>query len=83
MNISIYCYDPEVLEYMVSHGNTWLSHENLAASNPIILSSYLVMEGNVREVVKIEEIPGDESDNGNVLTGERKYRRNCEDRRDI
>ena len=48
------CNDPDVLEYMVTHGNAWVSQENLTVSNPIVLFSYLEGEGNVREVIKIE-----------------------------
>ena len=65
MNISICGYDPKVLEYMVGHGNTWLLQENLAVSKPILLSSYFTLQENVREIVKIEDISVDESDNGN------------------
>ena len=65
MNISICGNNPEEIEYMVGHGSTWLAQENLAVSNPILLSSYLALKENIREVVKIEEISSDEYDNGN------------------
>ena len=70
MNIHICRYEPKVFEYMVSHGNTWVSQEDLTVSNPIILSTYLALKQNVREVIKIEEVYVDESDNGksNVST---------------
>ena len=65
MNISTCGYDLEQLEYMVSHGTLWLSQENVIASNPILLSSYLASKENIREIIKIEEICDEESDNGN------------------
>ena len=69
MNTTIYEYDPGVFEFMVNHGNTWVSQENLMVSNPVELSSYLALEENVREVIKIEEIYADESDNDNSNVG--------------
>ena len=55
----------ESFEYMIGQSNAWVSQEDIAVSNPILLSSYLALEKNVREIVKIEEVYADESDNDN------------------
>ena len=46
----------KVFQYMVNHGNSWISQESIMESNSILLSSYMLSQENVRELIKIEEM---------------------------
>ena len=56
MDISIAGTDHDVFRYMVDHGNSWISEESIMASSNVLVSSYLVSQENIREVIKIEEM---------------------------
>ena len=46
----------DVCRYMINHGNSWISQESMMTSNMFLVSTYLVSQENVREVIKIEEM---------------------------
>ena len=46
----------DVFEYVINHGNSWISHESIMASNNNMVSSYLFSQENFREIIKIEEM---------------------------
>ena len=46
--------DCNVFQYMVNHGNSWVSQESIMASNSLLLSSHLASQQTVREIIKIE-----------------------------
>ena len=48
--------DDDLFEYMITHGNSWIAEESMMASNSFLLSSYLVTQKNVQEIIKIEEV---------------------------
>ena len=56
MDICITGTDRNVFQYVINHGMSWISEENIMESNSILVSSYLASQENVREVIKIEEI---------------------------
>ena len=53
-----------VFQYMVNHGNSWISQESIMESNSFLLSSYLLSQENVRELIKIEEMDSISDDGG-------------------
>ena len=55
MDTSIAATDYNVFQYMVSHGSSWISKESIMAYSKLLVSSYLTLQENVREVIKIEE----------------------------
>ena len=54
----------KVFQYMVNHGDSWISGESILESNSTMLSSYLFSQENVREVIKIEEMDSTSGDGG-------------------
>ena len=55
MDISIDGTDCNVFQYIVNHGNSWISEEIILTSSYLLVSSYLTSQENVREVIKIED----------------------------
>ena len=53
-----------VFQYMINHRNSWISEESIMESNSIPLSSYLLSQENVMELIKIEEMNPTSGDGG-------------------
>ena len=66
MNMDMCTTDTEhnVFQYMLNHRNLWISEESIMESNSISLSSYLLSQENVRELIKIEEMDPTIGDGG-------------------
>ena len=58
-----------VFQYMITHGNSWISQESIMESNSFPLSSYLLSQENVRELIKIEEIDSTSGDSSCCSSG--------------
>ena len=56
MDMCITGVEHDVFQYMLNQGNSWISEESIMESNSILLSSYLLSQENVRELIKIEEM---------------------------
>ena len=56
MDISIAGTEHNVFQYILNHGNSWVSQESIMAYRKHLVSSYLVSQQNVREIIKIEEM---------------------------
>ena len=69
MDIRIAGTEHDVYQYMVNHGHSWISQESMMTSNRFLLSSYLVSQENVREVIKIEEMDPIDGDDGCCSSG--------------
>ena len=69
MNISIIHTEHNVYQYMVNHENSWISQESLMALKKRLVSSYLVSQQNVREIIKIEEVDPISDVDGQCLNG--------------
>ena len=56
-----------IFQYLINHGNSWISQESIMASNNLLLTPYLLSQENIREVIKIEEMVSTSSDDGHCL----------------
>ena len=63
MDTSIAGTDEDVYQYMVSHGSSWISEENIMTCRKLLVSSYLTSQENIREVIKIEVVSPISGDN--------------------
>ena len=69
MDMFITGTENDVFQYMVNHGDSWISQESIMESNSILLSSYLLSQENVRELIKIEEMDSISDDGGCCSSG--------------
>ena len=53
-----------VFQYMLTHRNSWISKESIMQSNSNLLSSFLLSQENIRELIKIEEMDPTSGDGG-------------------
>ena len=59
----------KVFQYRLNHRNSWISEESIIQSNSISLSSYLLSQENIRELIKIEEMDPTSGDSGCCSSG--------------
>ena len=64
MDMCITGTEHDAFQYMLNHTNSWISKESIMESNSIALSSYLLSQENVRELIKIEEMDPTSGDGG-------------------
>ena len=56
MDISIAATDDDLFQYMITHGNSWISQDSVTASNSFLVSSYLASQKNILEIIKTEDV---------------------------
>ena len=55
--------------FLLTNRNSWISEESIMQSNSISLSSYLLSQENIRELIKIEEVDPTSGDGGCCSSG--------------
>ena len=68
MDISIDGTVCDKFQYMINHSNSLVSQESIMASSSLLPSSYLTLQENVREIIKIEDMVPISSNDSHFLS---------------